>query len=309
MIEMRDLQIAYGDFIAVDGLTLTVPKGTCYGFIGPNGAGKTSTMRTLATLIPPAGGVMSVCGHDVAGDPDGVRRCIGYMPDFFGVYDQLSVAEYLEFFALSYGVPSADIPDRIDDTLAKVRLEVKKDTYIDTLSRGMKQRLSLGRAFIHNPPVLILDEPASGLDPRARKEFRLLLKELQDEGKTIFISSHILLELADTCDHAAIIEAGKLVVAGPIETILHQVRQFRHMAVRLCAPPTPEALGAVRALACVSRATAAENALAVEVDDRDDAVAEIVVALVASGAAVAEVRAMESNLEEIFEKVTRGIAR
>ena len=309
MIEMHDLQIAYGDFVAVNGLTLTVPAGTCYGFIGPNGAGKTSTMRTLATLIPPAGGVMSVCGHDVIRDPDGVRRCIGYMPDFFGVYDQLSVAEYLEFFALCYGVPKAEIPDRIDHTLARVRLEVKKDTYIDTLSRGMKQRLSLGRAFIHDPKVLILDEPASGLDPRARKEFRVLLKELQAEGKTIFISSHILLELADTCDHAAIIEAGRLVAAGPIETILHQVRQFRHMAVRLCGPPSPGVLDALRALPCVGRATAAEAVLTLEVDDRDEAVAEIVAALVGAGAAVAEVRAVESNLEEIFEKVTRGIVR
>lgn len=309
MIEMQDLVIAYGDFVAVENLTLTVPQGACYGFIGPNGAGKTSTMRTLATLIPPVSGKMTVCGYDVLTDPDDVRCHIGYMPDFFGVYDQLTVAEYLEFFALSYGVPRADIPARIDDVLTKVKLEVKKETYIDTLSRGMKQRLSLGRAFTHNPPVLILDEPASGLDPRARKEFRVLISDLQREGKTIFISSHILLELADICDHAAIIEAGKLVAAGPIETILHQVRERRRMTIRLCRFPEEDILAPLNALPQVYTATLLEETLFVETADNDETVAEIIATLVRLGAGIVEVCAVESNLEEIFEKVTQGIAR
>ncbi len=309
MIEMSELKIAYGDFVAVESLTLSVPSGACYGFIGPNGAGKTSTMRTLATLIPPVSGRMTVDGRDVLTEADEVRRRIGYMPDFFGVYDQLTVAEYLEFFALVYGVPRALIPKRIDEVLARVRLEVKKDAYIDSLSRGMKQRLSLGRAFTHDPSVLILDEPASGLDPRARKEFRQLINELRQEGKTIFISSHILLELADICDHAAIIEAGRLVAAGPIDDILQQVRERRRVAIRLCEAPDAALSAAVEALPTVKSVASHGSALLVETVDTDAAVAETVAALVRAGASVAEVRPAESNLEEIFEKVTQGIAR
>jgi len=309
MIELRNLTMKYGKLVAVDGLSLRVPRGACYGFIGPNGAGKTTTMRALATLLPPHSGTLAVCGHDVAKAPNDVKRSIGYMPDFFGVYDQLTVAEYLEFFARVYGVPPAKIPARIDDTLAKVRFQVDRDTYIDTLSRGMKQRLALGRAFIHDPPVLILDEPASGLDPRARKDLRLVIGELQDEGKTIFISSHILLELADICDHAAIIELGKLVVAGPIDEILKGVRETRCVAVRLCRPPAQDLVQRLSELPQVTSVSMREATLALELEDSDEAVAQAVAYLIEQGAAVAEVRALESNLEEIFERVTKGEVR
>jgi len=309
MIETHDLTIKYGDFVAVDRLNLHVPKGACYGFIGPNGAGKTSTMRTLATLMLPTEGTLILNGHDVVREPHAVKRCFGYMPDFFGVYDQLTVAEYLEFFARVYDVDPVEIPGRIDDTLAKIRLEVNKEAYIDTLSRGMKQRLSLGRAFIHAPPVLILDEPASGLDPRARREFCQLVSQLQDEGATILISSHILLELADICDHAAIIEMGKLIVSGSIDDILKTVRTTRCTAIRLCGGLSEDAqakLAKVKGLHSVSRE---EEALLVETDDTDEAVARVVALLVEQKAGIAEMRAVESNLEEIFDKVTEGKAR
>ena len=309
MIETRELVVTYGDLVAVDRLDLHIPAGSCYGFIGPNGAGKTSTMRVLATLLPPTSGTLTVCGHDVIREPDAVKKSIGYMPDFFGVYDQLTVEEYLEFFALVYGVETDAIPARIDDTLARVRLDVKKEAYIDTLSRGMKQRLSLGRAFIHNPPVLILDEPASGLDPRARKELRLLLRELQQEGKTIFISSHVLLELADICDHAAIIEAGKMVVAGPITEILKNVRKTRCIAIRLCEPPGDALAAEMRSALPLQSATIQDNVLLLEMEDTDEAVARTVAFLAGKGAGIVEVRSAESNLEEIFEKVTKGIVR
>lgn len=309
MIEITDLTVKYGELVAVDKLCLEIAKGSSYGFIGPNGAGKTSTMRVLATVLPPTSGSMRVCGYDVMNDPNNVKRQIGYMPDFFGVYDQLTIVEYLDFFASVYGVERAAIPGRISYVLEKVQLEVKRDAYIDSLSRGMKQRLALARTIIHDPPVLILDEPASGLDPNARKELRALINELQDEGKTIFISSHILLELADICDHAAIIEAGKLIVSGPIEQILKNVREKRSILIRLSESPSSELIDDLRRLEEIDGVSIDDGSLVIEARDSDCAVAEIVSFLVGKGAGVIEVRNLESNLEEIFEQVTKGITR
>lgn len=222
MIRVSGLSKRYRNTYAVQGLDLEVPQGSIFGLIGKNGAGKTTTMRILATLLLPTEGRAEVGGYDVVAEPREVRRLLGYMPDFFGVYDDLKATEYLDFYAAAQGVPSAARPALIRDLLELVDLSHKADAYVDDLSRGMKQRLCLARALAHDPALLILDEPASGLDPGARIEMRELLKELRNMGKTILISSHILTELADLCTHIGIIDNGRLVVSGPVESVLRQ---------------------------------------------------------------------------------------
>ena len=207
MIETRDLTKKYGDLYALDRLTLKLEKGDVYGFIGPNGAGKTTTMRILATLLNPSWGEASVCGYSIYTGAKEIRRVIGYMPDFFGVYDDMKVIEYLEFFAAAYRIKGPERRKKCDQVLELVDLGYKRDALVTSLSRGMTQRLGLARVLLHEPQVLLLDEPASGLDPRARIEMRGLLKELRKMGKTIMVSSHILPELADICNKIGIIEA------------------------------------------------------------------------------------------------------
>jgi ABC-2 type transport system ATP-binding protein len=233
IVETRDLSRRYGSMIALDQLNLEIPQGAIFGFIGPNGAGKTTTMRILTTLLPPSGGEAWVAGHSVLKDPIGVRRVVGFMPDFFGVYDNMKVWEYLDFFGRSYGVTAARRATMIGELLNLVDLSHKRDEFVMTLSRGMKQRLSLARTMIHDPALLILDEPASGLDPRARIELRELLKELRALGKTVMISSHILTELAEMCTHIAIIERGHLLAAGDVQTILRSLQPHRTLELRV----------------------------------------------------------------------------
>jgi ABC-2 type transport system ATP-binding protein len=235
VVETHGLTKRYGPFMALDDLNLSIEPGVVFGFIGPNGAGKTTSMRILATLLEPSGGEAYVGGHSVTRDQKSVRHLIGYMPDSFGVYDNMKVWEYLDFFAASYSVPRSRRNGLIDDLLALVDLSEKKDGYVEALSRGMKQRLCLARTLVHDPQLLILDEPASGLDPRARVELRALLRQLGALGKTVIISSHILTELADICDEVGIIERGRLLAAGRVETLLRQVQQHRMLLVRLLA--------------------------------------------------------------------------
>ena len=233
LVEIRNLAKRYGRFTALHDLNLTIERGAIYGFIGPNGAGKTTTMRILATLLEPSSGEAWVSGHPISGDPRPVRAAIGYMPDFFGVYDNMKVWEYLDFFAATYHVPRARRVVMIDDLLTLVDLTTKRENFVDELSRGMKQRLALARTLVHDPALLILDEPASGLDPRARIELRELLKELRLLGKTILISSHILTELAEMCTHIGIIERGQLLVSGDVGQILQRLQPARSILVRL----------------------------------------------------------------------------
>src|SRR5438067_203901 len=233
IVTTRNLTKQYGSFLALKSLNLTIERGAIYGFIGPNGAGKTTTMRILSTLLEPTSGRAWVAGYPVMEEPYEVRRRIGYMPDFFGVYDNMKVWEYLDFFAAAYKVPPSRRPGMIDDLLALVDLNVKKDSFVDDLSRGMKQRLCLARTLVHEPELLILDEPASGLDPRARIELRELLKELRNLGKTILISSHILSELTEMCTHVAIIERGHLLISGKVEDILQAMQPAREIYVRV----------------------------------------------------------------------------
>src|SRR4051794_2380255 len=218
----------YGELFAVKELELDLQKGDVFGFIGPNGAGKTTTMRILATLLNPTWGEAYVCGHSIYTGARDIRRLVGYMPDFFGVYDDMKVIEYLEFFAAAYRIKGAARRKVCDEVLELVDLGYKREALVTSLSRGMTQRLGLARVLLHDPQVLLLDEPASGLDPRARIEIRGLLKELRKMGKTILVSSHILPELADICNKIGIIERGKLLYDGDVNDAIRQVRQ-RHI--------------------------------------------------------------------------------
>jgi ABC-2 type transport system ATP-binding protein len=233
IVETRDLTRSYGSNLALDHLTLQIPEGAIFGFIGPNGAGKTTTMRILTTLLQPSGGEARVAGISVTRDPRGVRRLVGFMPDFFGVYDNMKSWEYLDFFGRAYGVAAERRGGLIGELLELVDLAHKRDDLVMNLSRGMKQRLSLARTMIHDPRLLILDEPASGLDPRARIELRELLKELRALGKTIMISSHILTELAEMCTHIAIIERGRLLASGDVQDILRSLQPHRSLELRV----------------------------------------------------------------------------
>ncbi|MGA9289446.1 MAG: ABC transporter ATP-binding protein [Anaerobacillus sp.] len=231
MIDIVNLTKRYGAFTALDQMNLTIEKGTVFGVVGPNGAGKSTTFSILATLLSPTSGTAYINGVDVTQNPAKVRELIGYMPDFFGVYDTFKASEYLDFFGASYGIPAKEREALIPQLLELVNLSNKKDTYVDLLSRGMKQRLCLARCLIHDPEVLILDEPASGLDPRARVEMRDILKELKSMGKTILISSHILPELSEMCDALGVIENGKLVATGSVASIQQQLRANKVLIV------------------------------------------------------------------------------
>ncbi|MBL8793261.1 MAG: ABC transporter ATP-binding protein [Planctomycetia bacterium] len=233
MLETRDLTKMYGDLYALNRLSLKLEKGDVYGFIGPNGAGKTTTMRILATLLNPTWGEATVCGYSIYNGAKEIRRLMGYMPDFFGVYDDMKVIEYLEFFAAAYRIKGPERRRKCEQVLELVDLGYKREALVTSLSRGMTQRLGLARVLLHEPQVLLLDEPASGLDPRARIEMRGLLKELRNMGKTILVSSHILPELADICNKIGIIERGKLLFDGDVQSAIRQVRKHAvfHVAV------------------------------------------------------------------------------
>lgn len=224
MIETRDLTKVYGDLYAVNRVNLYLERGDVFGFIGPNGAGKTTTMRILATLLNPTFGEAYVCGYSIYNNAREIRRAIGFMPDFFGVYDDMTVMEYLEFFAAAYRIRPPKRRQICEEVLELVDLAFKRDALVTSLSRGMTQRLGLARVLLHDPQVLLLDEPASGLDPRARIEMRNLLKRLRDMGKTILVSSHILPELADICNKIGIIERGTMLVQGDVQDVMKQVR-------------------------------------------------------------------------------------
>lgn len=233
MIEIRDLTKRYGSFTALDHLNLTLEEGVVFGFVGANGAGKSTTFSILATLLSPTSGDALINGKSVIKESKEVRKQIGYMPDFFGVYDQLKVDEYLDFYGASYGIGVAERKVLIPQLLELVNLTSKRFEYVDLLSRGMKQRLCLARALIHDPKVLILDEPASGLDPRARVEMRDILRNLKSMGKTILISSHILPELAEMCDEIGVIDNGKLIAHGNVSSIQAQLQGEKRIVIKV----------------------------------------------------------------------------
>ncbi|MCX6367964.1 MAG: ABC transporter ATP-binding protein [Armatimonadetes bacterium] len=307
LVEISHLRKEYGDLVAVKNLSLTLNEGEIFGFIGPNGAGKTTTIKILATLLDPSAGSAKVDGIDVSLDPEAVRSKIGYMPDAFGVYDDFKVWEYLDFFAASYRVPKGDRPGLIDLVLDLTNLSVKKDAYVESLSRGMKQRLCLARTLVHNPKVLLLDEPASGLDPRARIEIKELLKELRNMGKTIIVSSHILPELADFCTSVGIIERGEMIVAGPIEKIMKEVLGGRVLELRVPEADRTQAMAILRSVEHVRDVVLVSETIRVDYNGTLDDQSNVLLALIQNGVRVQTFAEQDTDLEDIFLRVTKGL--
>src|SRR3954468_7949408 len=286
MIEIQHLRKEYKDTVAVKDLTLELDQGDIFGFIGPNGAGKTTTIKMLATLLIPTAGTALVNGIDVVRYPEQIRSIVGYMPDFFGVYDDIKVWEYLDFFAAAYRIPRDKRPQIIDDVLALTDLTVKKDAYVESLSRGMKQRLCLAKTLGHDPQVLLLDDPASGLDPRARIEIKELLKELKSMGKTIIISSHILPELADFCNKIGIIEHGELIVSGDVTEIMRQVTGGQLLDVRVVGEDIQNAVALLNGLPSVRSTRIVDQELKVEYTGDPERTYEVLTVLVQQGVRV-----------------------
>jgi ABC-2 type transport system ATP-binding protein len=295
----------YGTLAALSGLDLTVNKGDLFGFIGSNGAGKTTTLRILATFLTPSAGTALVLGNDVVRQADAVRHVIGYMPDFFGVYKDMEVTEYLDFFGACYKIPTAKREQTVKDVLELVGLSEKRGALIGALSRGMQQRIGLARVLIHDPQVLLLDEPASGLDPRARIEMMAILQELQRMGKTIIISSHILSELQTLCNRVAIIEKGKLIYSGPVQGVRDQVSQARVMWARV-ASDQAQAIALLKARKEIAEVTAADGEIKVTLAGPEIEHSVVADILVGGGAKLIELREDEVGLEEVFMRVTRG---
>jgi ABC-2 type transport system ATP-binding protein len=307
MIEVSNFTKRYGDFVAVDNLSFSIGRGEIFGFIGPNGAGKSTTIRFLATLLRPTAGEGRVSGFSVTAEPMAVRRVIGFMPDDFGVYDGMKVWEFLDFFAVAYEIPRSFRKKIIGEVLDLLELNHKRDDYVNGLSKGMKQRLCLAKTLVHDPPVLILDEPASGLDPRARLEMKALLTELKQMGKTILISSHILSELADFCTSIGIIERGKLLAAGSIQQIQQQIRSHRVLKVRVLGETTEHAAEILRDDSSIRLVESFDHTVTAEFEGQDHDMARLLDRLVQSGIAVQSFAEEPLSLEEVFMMITKGI--
>jgi ABC-2 type transport system ATP-binding protein len=304
-VETIGLTRQYGAMTALDNLNLTINRGDLFGFIGSNGAGKTTTLRILATFLAPSSGTAKVLGHDVVKDADAVRHVIGYMPDFFGVYKDMEVTEYLDFFGACYKIPTAQREKTVNDVLELVGLSEKRGAIIGALSRGMQQRLGLARVLIHDPKVLLLDEPASGLDPRARIEMMAILEELQRLGKTIIISSHILSELQSLCNRVAIIERGKLIYSGPVQGVRDQMSAglVYWVTIRGDSAPVIELL---KTCPEVTDAAAADGQVKVTFKSHDIDPTFLPEILVRNGIKFTGLWEDELGLEEVFLRVTRG---
>lgn len=305
MIEIVNLHKSFGSFEALKGISLTIKKGTVFGFVGPNGAGKSTTMSILATLSLPTSGMALVDGLDVTKHPHEVRKKIGYMPDFFGVYDQLKTVEYLHFYGASYGLTKPEREELIPQLLELVNLSDKRDTYVDSLSRGMKQRLCLARCLVHDPELLILDEPASGLDPRARIEMREILKELKSMGKTIIISSHILPELAEMVDEIGVIEHGELIAVGNIELIQRQLMSKKLLKIKLL-DGVEQLKNSLENDPLVQGIFVNGDTLEVQFSGDDRQQVEFLQKMIHAGYPVVTFNEAQTDLEDIFLAITKG---
>ena len=319
MLTLDRLTKKYGDFTALDGLSLEIADGQLHGFVGPNGAGKTTTMRILATLLKPTSGTASVDGTDVLKDAAEARKKIGYMPDFFGVYDSLKCWEYLDFYGRCYHLPSAERKQMTDRLLDLVQLTDKREAFVDSLSRGMKQRLCLARSLIHDPSLLILDEPASGMDPRARADMKTILRTLREMGKTVLISSHILPELSEMCDSLTILDHGKLVFSGSVDALSEKMNGNAPVEIRLqegCGEDAVE-----RAVVCLKELpfvkeirqdgtctlrTRMEKAQNDDPSEQEARQARILQQLITRGVPVCDCHRAPRNLEKVFMEVTEG---
>ena len=306
MIETKHLTKIFGNLTAVDDLNLTIQQGDIFGFIGPNGAGKTTTMRILVTLLEPTRGHALIDGMDVTRNGKKVRRVIGYMPDFMGVYDDLKVFEYLEFFAAAFGIERSKRKSIVEGVLELTDLQSKKSATVDSLSRGMQQRLGLARVLIHDPKVLILDEPASGLDPRARIEIRELLRELKRMGKTIMISSHILSELEEICDHVGIIEHGQLIYSGTIEEIKPRLGIHTKVRVQVLGDQD-KAIEILSALPQIHQVQPFKNYISVTFKEGEKMDGVIARSLVSADMDIIAIQPEQLKLDDAFLQLTKGI--
>jgi ABC-2 type transport system ATP-binding protein len=304
MIELDQVSKYYGELKAVDSINLRIAEGEIFGFIGPNGAGKTTTIKMLATLLVPSSGKIRIGGIDPEEDPRTIRKMIGYMPDFFGVYPDVTVSEYLEFFAAAYDIAAEKRQRFVDDVLELTDLTVKKYDLVETLSRGMKQRLCLAKTLIHDPAILLLDEPASGLDPRARVEIRELLKELKKMKKTILISSHILPELSDFCTSIGIIEKGKLIVSGSLAEIESRINMSKSYRISSLDSLDPiESFLQSKGITLIQRA---DGYLQFGCNNSDEEIAGLLKSLIDANFRITSFHPVTANLEDLFMKITRG---
>jgi ABC-2 type transport system ATP-binding protein len=306
VIKTQKLTKVYGELRAINELTLELNQGDVFGFIGPNGSGKTTTMRILATLLQPSWGEAYVCDYSIYTHPKEIRRIIGYMPDFFGVYDDMKVIEYLEFFAAAYRIKGEKRRKVCEEMLALVDLGYKRDALVTSLSRGMTQRLGLARVLLHDPQVLLLDEPASGLDPRARIEIRTLLKELRNLGKTIMVSSHILPELADVCNKIGIIEQGKLLISADVNEVMRKVRRQPLLQIGVTAE-IDRAAKVLQQHDLVERVEVRDGHLYATLREGTQDFSDLPSALVHAGFKLSVFKEDELNLETAFMALTKGI--
>lgn len=305
MLYIKDLTKNYGSFTAVNNLTLHIPEGDLFGFVGPNGAGKTTTIRIVCGLLKASGGSVQIGGTTAAVGSKEMKRLIGYVPDFFGVYDNLKVREYMDLYGSMYGMHSRDIAKLTDDLLELVNLTDKKEFYVDTLSRGMKQRLCVARALLHNPKLLILDEPNSGLDPRARVEMKELLKNLHSMGKTIVISSHILSELSEMCTSIGIMNRGQLVTAGRIEDIMQQIAGGKRIHIRI-ESGMEAAVRMMKEQAGVSVESVRENEVIITHTGTDEEISALIGRLIQNQVILTGFHREEGSLESLFMQLTGG---
>ena len=306
MLQIEELTKRYGQFLALDHLSLHIGDGELHGFVGPNGAGKTTTMRILATLLPATSGRALIDGVEIGKNGKKARTLVGYMPDFFGVYDNLKTWEYLDFYARCYGIEKKQRARMTEQLLALVHLEEKRDAYVDALSRGMKQRLCLAHALIHDPKLLILDEPASGMDPRARAEMKDILRSLKDMGKTVLISSHILPELSEMCDSLTIIDHGNLVFSGTVDALSRKMNGSAPLDIRLLRDQVDAAATILKEFPGVTGIELADaQLLRVDFDGDEQAAAQLLKKLLLGDIAVADFHRAQMNLEKVFMEVTQ----
>ena len=306
MIRVQHVSHWFGKMQVLRDVSMHVPAGEIFGFIGPNGAGKTTTIRMMATLLEPDEGRVLVDGIDVVEAPSEVRKILGFMPDSFGVYDRITVQEYLEFFAAAHGIALAQREKTIEAVMELTELGSLRERLVAAMSKGMKQRLAIARTLLHDPKILILDEPANGLDPRARIEMRALIEELQRLGKTILLSSHILTELSDMCTSVAILERGRIVASGSVDAIGRGLTPDRGVKMRLLAPPedAEKRLGRGPSVLGVERDP--DGSFRVQYQGGDEALAEIVAFAVKDGLRVVRLEPDQNDLERIFLEVTKG---
>jgi ABC-2 type transport system ATP-binding protein len=306
MLEVKNLRKEYGGLTAVSGISFSLQPGDIFGFIGSNGAGKTTTIRMISTLLEPTAGTAVLNGADIRSNPMAVRRMIGYMPDFFGLYDDVKVWEYLDFFAAIYQVPVRERGKVIDNVLELTDLSVKKNAFVQSLSRGMQQRLCLARCLVHDPQLLLLDEPASGLDPRARAELKELIAELGRMGKIVIVSSHILPELADFCNTVGIIEKGDLLAFGPVGQIIQGIQSIRVLRVRFIGT-NGELKHFVEGRPHVqSVELAGDGELRVEFNSGEEDQADLLSSIIQANFKVVGFREEEADLEDVFLRLTTG---